>query len=324
MPFLITAIVLIVILFVLFIIALLIHNSMFKKRYKPDPLITLYKKEEFDLISEDIEFICGKDTLRGSLYYKDGYDNNTIVVFCHGMWSSIESYMQDIGYICQNGFLVLGFDYTGTNKSDGKNTKGFGQSVKCADSAINYIKSNPKLKDKNIYVIGHSWGGFAACNIPYYHPDIKKVVAMAPFVSITQLFKGMLSKKLWILIPFIKLVDMIKVGSYSLRSSLKTFENYKGKVMIVHSKNDHMVNYNRHTMLVLNKFKDIESIISDNKYHNPNYSDKAISIMLEYSTKTKELKNEELKNYKKNFDYHTMGELDNEVMDKIILFLKGE
>ena len=77
-------------------------------------------------------------------------------------------------------------------------------------------------------------------------------------------------------------------------------------------------------MLVLNKFKDIESIISDNKYHNPNYSDKAISIMLEYSTKTKELKNEELKNYKKNFDYHTMGELDNEVMDKIILFLKGE
>ena len=151
---------------VLFCLAKVFHSKFFGRRFSPDPLVKLYTKEEFGLQSDEAEFKCGKDTLRGAFYYLPGFEPDKIVVYCHGMWSTHKSYMQDIGWLCKAGFKVFGFDYTGTDISDGKNIVGMANSLRCTNAAVNFIKTG--CAAKNIYVIGHSWGAFAASNIGKY------------------------------------------------------------------------------------------------------------------------------------------------------------
>ena len=79
------------------------------------------------------------------------------------MLSDQNSYLQDIEYFCRNNYQVFGFDYIGVSSSTGKNIKGLGNSLKSLDIVISYLKLN--YPNKDIYVVGHSWGGYATTNI---------------------------------------------------------------------------------------------------------------------------------------------------------------
>ncbi|MCR4899006.1 MAG: hypothetical protein K5892_07305, partial [Acholeplasmatales bacterium] len=61
-----------------------------------------------------------------------------------------------------------------------------------------------------------------------------------------------------------------------------------------------------------------------NKYHNPNYTDEGLKIMVEFVTECAKYKNDKVKleEIKKNTDYHTMGSLDEDIMNKILDFIK--
>ena len=77
-------------------------------------------------------------------------------------------------------------DYEGAESSDGKDIRGFGNSLRCTDYVIRVIKNNPELKDRDIYVVGHSWGGFAASNIAGIYKDIKGVVPLSPVIGVSR------------------------------------------------------------------------------------------------------------------------------------------
>ena len=88
-----------------------------------------------------------------------------------------------------------------------------------------FVLENEELKNKDIYVVGHSWGGFATVNIPYYHKDIKGILAIAPFYSINSCMKGLLSKPLWILLPFFDFIEKKLCGKYAKANALKTLKD---------------------------------------------------------------------------------------------------
>lgn len=323
LPFIIILSLLLLIFLILLLIAYILHNKVFANRYTPDPLVTYYTKDEFHLNSTNVEIPVGKQILRGALYYYDNHINDKIIIFSHGMWSSTKAYIQDIAYLCNAGYMVLGFDYEGTDLSTGKSIKGLSNGLKSLDYAIRYIKKN--YKDKDIYVIGHSWGAYNTINATKYHKDIKKIVAMAPFVSLAKVFKGMLPKKTHILIPFLIIVEYLKCGKYALVNSLKSLNRYKGCTYILHSKNDHTINYNKSTLFIKNNTKNtnIKYNIVDNKFHNPNYSDSAIESMVAYVNSLSGKTKEEIIEIKRNTDFHKLGELDNKIMDDIVEFLKN-
>lgn len=305
---------------VLFCIAKVFHAKFFGRRFTPDPLVKLYTKEEFGLQSDKAEFKCGKDTLRGAFYYLPGFEPDKIVVYCHGMWSTHKSYMQDIGWLCKAGFKVFGFDYTGTDISDGKNIVGMANSLRCTNAAVNFIKT--ECAAKNIYVIGHSWGAFAASNIGKYHPDIKAVVAIAPFLSLHHSFGSLLHGASRVLIPFLYLADFTRCGKFSFASAVKTQKNFKGKCMVIASVDDHMVNYEQNALALSKAVPAVKLVTETGKMHNPHYTQEAVRRLVEYSKTSQQLKGEELKAFKASIDFHKLGELDDATMQKIAGFIR--
>lgn len=317
--YIILGIVLVILIF-LFIVAYKIHSSTFGKRFDVDPKVKYYTKEEFDLNATDVFFKCGNNTLRGHLYSYDNPIENKIIVYAHGMWSSTKAYLQDIEYLCRNGYKVLGFDYIGTDLSDGKGIKALANGLKSLDYAIRYVKK--EFPNDNIYVVGHSWGAHNTINVTKYHKDIKAIVAISPFNTLNRLLKGLFPKKLWFMIFFVKLVEIFKCGKYAFSNSAKALKKYKGKAFIIHSKDDHMVNYKLNTEYIMKKCNNAKYLIVEGHAHNPNYTKEAVNKLASYLQELRGLPLDKQDEYKEKTDFHALGELDLDIMNEIVEFIK--
>lgn len=310
------------VLFIIFVIVIcsIVHKMYFSKRFSEDDDIKLYSFDEFEgLKRKELEISFKKGYLRGFYYFKEGYNKDKIVVYSHGMFSDHNSYLQDIAYFALKGYLVIGFDYYGTSLSDGKNLKAFGNSLESLNRVIEYIKETDELKDKEIYVVGHSWGGYATSNIVGLHPDINGICAISPFNSVYDIIRTSLPKQIRFLSWFVYLSDALHGGKFSRFKAYKSLDNYQGKAMLIQSLNDQVVKYNIGVGMIKEKTKNknIEYIINDGRFHNPNYTDEAIKIMGKFYQESSKLSGKELQEYKRNFDFHKMGELDPLIMDKI-------
>jgi pimeloyl-ACP methyl ester carboxylesterase len=304
----------------LFLILIVFHNKMFGSRYERDPEVTYFMKEEFNMNMVPVNFKVKKDTLRGGIYYNNFKEYKGVIVFCHGMFSTIHSYMQDIGYFASKGYKVLAINYSGVDSSDGKNYKGFGHSLQCIDYAVRFANEHDDLKNYKISVVGHSWGGFAALNVQKYHKDINKAVVIAPFVSIKRLLKGYLPKWLHFVLPTFIFIDSLKCGKYSFANGIKTIRN-KDNVLLVNSTNDHMVNYEYNADKLLKTHDKLHSIINEGRFHNPHYTMESVSLLREYSNNLKALDKEGKIDLKRNTDFHKLGMLDEDVMNQIVTFI---
>lgn len=304
----------------LFFIVLNKHNKMFNKRYMP-PKIDSYTSEEFDLNKRLIEINYKGNFIRGYIYTYKEYDKNKIIVFSHGMGSSKEAYIQEIAYLAQHGFMVFGYDYFGTNESDGK-LKGFANSLFCLNIVIEYIKESIEFKDKEIYCVGHSWGGFATINIVKFHKDIKGIVALAPVVSFKRLLRDGKVKRNRIVTLLLMLIEEIKFDKFASVDGLSSLKDYDGKVMIIQSTNDNEIPFNTSIGLLKDNLnKDIEYAILEDRYHNPDYKKEAVEKLMKFYSEVNNFKGDELKEFLSKQKFREMGELDPIVMDKIVRFI---
>jgi len=298
------------------------HEKLFNNTFKIDSRIESYVNEDFNLDAKQVKIPCDNDTLTGYLYSYKEPKNDIIVVFFHGMFSSKESYLQEIGYIANKGFLVLGFDYSGTNESSGT-LRGLGNSLRCANAAINYIKSNPELSNRKIYTIGHSWGGYAAGNIVKLHPDIAGTVLLAPFNTTKGLVKALIPNATHISL-FINYDNKLTNG-FSKYKVVDSLRNYNNPVLVIQSKTDPIVPYNIGLGKIEEKLKDktnIKYITPENRLHNPDYTIEATKLFLKFQQDLKKVKKEKQDEFYKSCDFRKMGELDPVVMDEIIDFFK--
>ena len=309
--------------FLAFLLAHLIHHTIFGKRWDPDGITKYYSFPE--LKAKPIQISTKKGTLQGNLYSYPGKLNRGILVFAHGMWGSHKAYMQEIEFLAEEGYQVLGFDYYGTELSEGKNIRGLGNSLLSLDVAISYMKKTfPK---EAIYVMGHSWGGFAALGIAKFHPDLKKIVAMSPFITESKIFRHLLPKLCYPLIPFIVLIDAIHCGKYSFVNARKVLKKTQVNTYILHSLDDPMVPYKISTEFLQKTIKNpnLQYEIVNGKRHNPDYTLEALMYTQNAFAELKSISNPEQKaEYRRNMDYHRMGEIDRNISSKIVEFLKKE
>ncbi len=307
-----------------FIFAIVLHSMYFGKRFTPDPLVTYYSNSEFNIDRIAVEIPCRRETLRGYLYNPNGSIKDKLIVFNHGMGSSIDAYNQDICYFAARGYMVLGVNHIGVDTSSGRGVKGFSGSLKSLDYVLRWVDKSGLGKGKKIIVIGHSWGGFAASNITKYHPEVSKVIAISPFVSIRRMLKSSLPPFLNFLIPYIYLIDYFKCGKYAFCNSRKSLNSFNGSTLIVASRNDFMIKYDLNAGYLHHSVYGARYLINDDRYHNPNYTKDAVNYMIDYMTRLNAYKGnlEAINNLKKNTDFHRMGALDFEVMDKILKFIE--
>ncbi len=312
-----------------------IFTGIVYARSEESPAVYLYSHKDFDGLNQkgfDVESSLGH-TLKGYFYYYDNPIKSKLIVFEHGMFGGHRSYMREIELLASEGYLIYAYDHTGCMESGGTGTGGFSQSLRDSNEVISALKAVPELSQYDIYVIGHSWGGFATLNVPRFHPDIKKIVALSGFLSPKHIIYEHLGGLLRV---FAKRIykDEVKLNpDYMEISALDTLANTNTKALIIHSPNDHMVNYKKNFLRLQRELKDnknIEFLTVDGARHNPTYTLEAVKEKdlffkkLKKASKKKKLSTrEDAEAFRDQFDWYGMTDQNKEVWAKIFTFLKA-
>lgn len=269
--------------------------------------------------------------LQGYIYNYENPIENKLIVFDHGFGGGHESYMKEIEKLCQAGFKVFAYDHTGCMASGGESTNGLSQSLCDLNDCIEFLKTTD-FKDKDIYVMGHSWGGFSTLNISALHKEIKKVVVLSGFVSVelivNDFFSGLLKGYRKVIMKLEK-----ESNPYFVRfNAVDSLKKSDADVLLIYSDNDMLCKKETHYDTLYNELKEktnIKFLLVNNKGHNPNYTVDAVNYLNEYTNlKNKMLKKKKLQSEKdketfvNSFDWNKMTQQDEDVWNQIIDHLK--
>ncbi len=298
-----------------------LHKRMFLKREEINKKISFYTNTEFGVERYEYDVNVNDGKIVGHFYHIDNYDDSKVIIFCHGMGSTKEAYIQEASYIASKGYLVYLFDYLGINESSGDAICGFSNSTYSLDLVIQALKNDEKYNSKDFYVMGHSWGGYATLNITSLHPDIKGIIGLAPMVSVFKTAKS--SGKIKLNIPnyMFYLYDKSVFPKKYGKGTINSLKGYNGKIILVQSLDDPVVPYNLSLGLIQSKLKDkqIEYITLNNRFHCPDYTDEACKKWWDFNLEYRKARTEEeIDNLYKTTDFHACGELDTELWDSLL------
>lgn len=291
-----------------------------------------YSSDDFDgLHKENYPFSSSLGhTLQGYIYHYENPIPNILVIFDHGFGGGHTAYMKEIEKLCSKGYTVLAYDHTGCMESGGQNTNGMAQSLHDLDDCLTHVKADPSFKEYDFYVMGHSWGGFSTLNISYIHKEIKKVVVMCGFVSVENLIASNFSGLLKGYRKDVLEVETNANPKYVGFNAINSLKNTSAKCLLIYSSNDHLCKKLHYDQLYenLKDQENIEFLLVEEKWHNPNYTKEAVMLLNEYvkekSTLLKKKKlstEEEKKAFLEKYDFNKMTEQDEEVWKKIFKHL---
>lgn len=300
-----------------------IYKKQFICRYDKDGIIPYLSVSDFpNLKMEEKTF----QNTRGNeihyfIYKYDNHEDKTIV-FCPGIGAGHTAYLREIEEFAKRGYVVYSIDYTGCDKSSGKNMVSIYEPTRDVNELIDLIDNK-----SNIVVVGHSLGGFTALNISRIRNDIKKTVCMSAFVLFDDLLRRIINNK-FVEKNILKYEN--KVNGEIISSNIDYLKSTNDNLLFIHSKDDKMVNFSD----TIDKIQEhnnpyIKIYITDKKGHNPDYSLEAVKYMVsvfsEYNSlvKNKTLKTlEQKKAYMSDKSAFKMTELDQDVINVIAEFIK--
>ena len=223
-----------------------IYNMYFGGRFETNRA-TMNHVYEFDgLESTRYEFVSDKGQTIVGYMYSAGSEQKAIIVFSHGYGGGgHNSYMKVIDYLAHNGFYVFAYDATGNDESGGKGIGGVPQGLIDLNYTISFVEESGYFPDMPICLFGHSWGGYSACNVLKYHPEVKAVVECSGPCSSTDLIEGggkqVIGPAVYVVLPVIKVYEKVLFGEYAECSALDGFAATDAVVMVIHSSDDDIV-----------------------------------------------------------------------------------
>ncbi len=309
-----------------------IYNKQVLTRFKDYGTVYYFSEKDFTGLEKHPFSFLGSSgqKLQGYFYTYKSPVKNRLVIFDHGMGGGHRSYFREIEMLARHGYLVFSYDHTGCMESEGENTRGFSQSLNDLDCCINALKKEERLKDYDISVMGHSWGGFSCLNIPALHPQISHAVAMSGFVSPLEMLKQIFFNIKY-LYGYFYAIEEKNNPVFSRFNAVESLKNTETKVLVIHSKDDKTVKSKKHFEVLKKSLcdnKNINFILVDGKNHNPNFTKQAVEYKDNFfKTLSKKLKNKELSTKEKrsafveSFDWWKMTEQDEKLWGEIFKFL---
>lgn len=265
--------------------------------------------------------------LDGYFYSYDGYREDRLILFEHGMGSGHTGYMKEIERLCAHGFRVYAYDHTGCMNSGGADTGGFAQSLIDCKDVIDALQADPAYAALPISVIGHSWGGLSTVNIAALHPEVSHIVALAPPISAPQLIEHMLPAMFSRYAKKFSAEERAKNPATYDCDARTSLANTNAHILIIHSSDDTVVAAQYHFNLLRDALADrtnIRFVLLSGKAHNPNYTEDAVrykdTFFAEYKTamKKKQLVTPEQKEaFKNKYDWNRMTVQDDDVWKMI-------
>lgn len=313
-----------IVLFFLFLSIEISYRKFLYKRGDGDLRIK-YPYEYKDISREKISF-KNKDSATLSGYiYKDENNKNpkALIVIVHGIGYGHFYLLPLIRKLVHDGYIVLAYDQYGSGISEGKYVSSTLRGIFDLECALEYISTNETINKLDLYLLGHSWGGFTVINaLNIKDNDIKKIISISGFNNENDLIKPS-SKIVKYLSWAIYIRNFFHYGKLAFFSSYKSLLNNKSaKVMYLQGEDDNIVSPN----LSGYKFKEIEEknnllkvIMFKDKGHAPQVTKKAQE---EQDKVLKELGlfGGDLTNYNKQIDYEELSTIDEDVYQLILDF----
>ncbi len=303
-------------------------------RYDDTGVARYFGPEDFPgLHAEPVNFSNkAGDRLAGWFYSYGDPKKDRLVVFDHGMGGGHRSYMKEIVMIAQAGYRVFAYDHTGCMASGGASTRGMSGSLADLDEALAYLGETHRIRDREIAVIGHSWGAFAALNISRYHPFLSSVTALSGFLSVPLLvesqFKGLLK-------PYRgSVMDLERDANpgYADSDAISSLSGSGANILLIYSENDPLIKKELHYDPLVRAFQGRENFsfrLEKGKLHNPNYTREAVGVLAEFSSalakarKGGRLKTAEQREaFRSSWDWEKMTAQDTAVWDAILAHLE--
>lgn len=294
-------------------IPLVIYNIGFGHRHNnKDDGITLLISDFSKLRRKKVKFKSNKKELIGYIYnYNLDVDYKGIIIIVNGHSNTQNNYLSEIDFFTRKGYLVLSYDGTGCGESEGRMMKGYPQWVYDLNNVLSVIESEKQFKNLNIYLFGHSIGGYAAVTVlNFSHPRIKAVVSCSGINSGKEYVKHFSKQKPCLfskyMVLFFKYYERLLFGKMADYTAAGGINNSNTKVMIIHSKDDTSVPMNCSILAYKNEIRkdNVEFILLENKSHFVFKSEEAIKYLT-----SKDKKNDRSK--VRLIDYDIMNRIDN-------------
>ena len=232
-----------------------LYDSFFRRYDRPDYAIVagIRQIEQTDLTREEFFFPSDKVKLAGYFYPAD--DEKGMVVVSHGLHTGSDDYLPIIEYLVQNHYSVFGYNYKGTYESEGESTVGMCESLVDLDHALNYINSEAKFAGKKIFLLGHSWGGFATAAVLSLHKEVKGAACIAAFNNGYTLieekggeYAGRFASE-GVPKAFLGAYQKFLFGKYTNYDGVKGINSVDVPVLIAHGVNDKIINYDLQSII---------------------------------------------------------------------------
>lgn len=193
-----------------------------------------------------VSFPSGKNMLHGYVYGEE--NGKGLVILSHGLGAGSESYFAETIFFVDHGWRVLAFDNTGSYSSEGESTRGISQSLLDLDAAFAYVASDEKLSSLPVFLLGHSWGGYATTAILNWHPEVKAVASMSGFATPREALFDFAENKTSIFgvlgFPFFWGYHCFLFGENANISAIDGINSSNVPVMLIHGTEDKTLRYN--------------------------------------------------------------------------------
>ncbi|MCK4967510.1 MAG: alpha/beta fold hydrolase [Candidatus Aenigmarchaeota archaeon] len=175
---------------------------------------------------------------------------DNVVIICHGFGGhkTYKVFVDTARCLCDSGFLVLRFDFTGHGDSEGTYTDySIKNEVDDLDCAVKFLKSQ-NINTKNIRLVGHSLGALVSVLYAEENKNVASLVLLAPALNLKELMFLWYSKRQ---IYTLKLNGLIYVKKYTITKAFfdesKAFNltedifKLKIPVAVMHGKKDETI-----------------------------------------------------------------------------------
>lgn len=152
-----------------------------RKRFDGSPALPYYTSQELGVMEERFSFHSGAWLLFGSRYFSKNGKPKALIVFFPGIGAGRNAYLRVIASLVNQGYLVYSFDYTGSMESESPWIYGLGHVNFDIRAFFSWLDHDAKAKSLARFVMGHSWGGYAAMVATNPVFMIKKCVSISGF-----------------------------------------------------------------------------------------------------------------------------------------------
>ncbi len=195
-----------------------------------------------------VSFKSGKNTLQGYIYGMENPDPKRLLVFAHGITVGHESYINQLMWFADHGWRVFAYDATGSGSSEGTGTVGLVQSALDLDKALSYAETDDRLKDLPVYLLGHSWGGFAVCGVLNFDHKVAAAVSISGYAYPMEMMKLGTQRSIGkpataMFMPYVRGYNLAVAGRHSRLNAIDGINHANIPVLIVHGEHDDYVDF---------------------------------------------------------------------------------